>query len=481
MRNALLFCVAMASFATPAADDAPRPAVSVYFAEQKNALAAYQRRDVTAMLAAAQAMLVANPGHPPARYTLAAAQALAGRGDDALAGLEALADLGLVQQPRREPAFASLLDDPRFAAVEARFAANAQPRGKVRIVLEAKGLPGDFIPEAFARDDAGERTLFASVRQRRIVAVSDDGEVSDFVPASRHGLMSALGLHVVGDEVLVASSGMAEMRPADKALVGGAGVFAFARGDGELRGRWLLPPPTSGRGHAIGDLLPLADGRVLATDSGRGILWLLDRGTGHWYRLAGGPELAQTADWLGSPQGIADLGDGRFALADYTTGLWIVSDLSVHDGVPKPSQHAARGAAPRARSARRARAARVRRPRGAVRDRRPVRLEGRPRRDAERHEPAADSSPAVECRTNPHPPSGGARVGAPQLGRDHARRSRRPRVPVRREQPLVEVRREKRAAASRDVVAAGDHGGRPALIFSGRSRAARTSSTVIPA
>lgn len=338
MRNALLICLAMAPFATPAADAAPRPAVSVYFAEQKNALAAYQRRDVTAMLAAAQAMLVANPGHPPARYTLAAAQALAGRGDDALAGLEALADLGLVQQPRREPAFASLLDDPRFAQVEARFAANAQPRGKVRVVLAAQGLPGDFIPEAFARDEQGKRTLFASVRQRRIAAVADDGGVSDFVPQSRHGLMSALGVHVVGDELLVASSGMAEMRPADKALVGSAGVFAFARADGEPHGKWLLPPPASGPGHAIGDVLPLANGRLLATDSGRGIVWLLDRGSGHWYQLLGGPELAPTSDAIGSPQGIAALGSDRYAFADYTTGLWIVGEITVRDGAPSPDR-----------------------------------------------------------------------------------------------------------------------------------------------
>ncbi|HET7844299.1 MAG TPA: hypothetical protein VFL14_09130, partial [Xanthomonadales bacterium] len=207
----------------------------------------------------------------------------------------------------------------------------------VRVVLDAKGLPGDFVPEAFARDEPGARTLFASVRQRRIAAVADDGRVSDFAPAARDGLMSVLGLHVVGDEVLVASSGMAEMRPADASRVGSAGVFAFARDTGELRGRWLLPAPASGRGHAIGDLLPLAGGRVLATDSGLGIVWLLDRDSGHWYRLFGGPELAPTSDWIGSPQGIADLGDGAFAFADYTTGLWIARELEVVDGQPAPT------------------------------------------------------------------------------------------------------------------------------------------------
>lgn len=294
------------------------PHIASYFAEQRKALAAYEQRDVDAMRAAAQAMLAANPGHPPARYMLAAANALAGRGDDALAALEALADLGLVQQPRREPAFARLLDDPRFVAVEARFAENAKPRGEVRVVLEAKDLPGDFIPEAFARDEAGKRTLFASVRQRRIAAVSDDGAVSDFVPTGRDGLMSALGIHIVGDEVLVASSGMAEMRPGDAAAAGSAGIFAFDRVSGALRGKWLLPKPAEGRGLAFGDLLVSARGRVIATDSVGGGLYVLDRESGAWASVPAGG--------LGSPQGLAELGEERYAIADYTTGIWILDD-----------------------------------------------------------------------------------------------------------------------------------------------------------
>ncbi|HET7843361.1 MAG TPA: hypothetical protein VFL14_04375, partial [Xanthomonadales bacterium] len=136
MRFAILLFFAMPAFASNGAtgDTASKwPHVAVYFAEQRRALAAYEQRDVETMRAAAQAMLVANPGHPPARYVLAAADALAGRGDSAIATLEALAALGLVQQPRKEPAFARLLDDPRFVAVEARFAENAKPRGDVRV------------------------------------------------------------------------------------------------------------------------------------------------------------------------------------------------------------------------------------------------------------------------------------------------------------------------------------------------------------
>ena len=307
---ALVLCTLLAS----AADAEPR--VADYFAAQQRAFAAYEKRDAQAFLAGAKEMLAVHPDHPPAHYAYAAASALSGDAKTALRELGMLADLGLVQQPRREPAFAALLDDAAFKAIEARFAENAKPRGEVRVVLEAKGLPGDFIPEAFARDEAGKRTLFASVRQRRIAAVSDDGAVSDFVPTGRDGLMSALGIHVVGDEVLVASSGTAEMRPSDAALVGSAGVFAFARDSGELRGKWLLPKPAEGRGLAFGDLLVSANGRVVATDSVGGKLYVLDRESGGWAMLP--------AVGLGSPQGLVDLGADRYAIADYTTGVWIL-------------------------------------------------------------------------------------------------------------------------------------------------------------
>jgi len=324
----VLACAALPAHADPARDSDEFPHVSAYFDAQKRAFAAYEKRDADAFLAGAKAMLVANPGHPPARYALAAASALAGDADTALRELDALADLGLAQQPRREPAFAKMLDDPRFKAIELRFAENLKPRGTARVVLDAPGLPGDFIPEAFARDEAGKRTLFASVRQRRIAAVADDGSVSDFVPTARDGLMSALGIHVVGDEVLVASSGMAEMRPADTKLVGHAGVFAFAR-DGTLREKWLLPAPLPGRNQAIGDLLVLPGGRILATDSGGGAVYVLDRRVGHFFRLHGGLDLGAEADWFGSPQGMAALDATRVAFADYTTGIWVLSDIKV--------------------------------------------------------------------------------------------------------------------------------------------------------
>jgi hypothetical protein len=310
-------CVLVMSAGSAAASSAaaPWPDTIAYVEAQRAAVAAYQAKDTDAFLREAERALASNPGHPPARYLRAAALALAGQDDAALDELAALADLGLVQSPEREPAFAALADDARFRALLARFAANAQPLGEARVVVRAR-LAGDFVPEALARDRERDRILLGSVRQRRIVALDARGTARPFARGGE--LLSVFGMHVVGHELLVASSGFAEMRPAAPERIGDAGVHAFALASGEPRGRWLLPADGETR-HAIGDLLALADGRLLLSDSLEGALYVLDRATSRFSRVP-----APDTRFLGSPQGMAALDARRVAFADYTSGLWVV-------------------------------------------------------------------------------------------------------------------------------------------------------------
>jgi hypothetical protein len=314
---AALACAAALAGGVAAAADAPAPRVAEYFRAQAAAFDAVKAKDDARFLAEATRALDANPYHAPARYLRAAALLANGRADAALAELERLADAGLALGAAREPMFATLADDTRFRALAARFEANGKPSGAARVDLEISGLPGDFVPEGFQWDARHSEIVLGSVRQRRIVRVHSSGQVRELVPAAGDGLMSVLGLHVLGDEVVVASAGLPQMRPLDPTLNGRSALFAFALADGTLRRRYDVPA-TPGRESAVGDFLALSPRTLLATDSAAGRVLSLDRPSGRWVDAAP-PGL------LGSPQGLARLDPWRVVVADYSSGLWVLS------------------------------------------------------------------------------------------------------------------------------------------------------------
>lgn len=320
MRSALLGIALLAALAAaraaPSAIEPPgQPTGDTDVVEYEKAyvaaLKAYRGPRADVFLRAAQRVAALRPQHPPALYLLAGAQARAGAHDAALAQLTHLADLGLAFRADAEPAFAPLKDDPRFAAALARFAANLEPHGHAELVLEAK-LPGDFIPESLAYDAARERWLLGSVRQRRIAAVDADGRVAELVSPASNGLYSALGMAAVGEDLIVASSALREMQGADERSVGRCAVHAFALADGAPRGRW---PLSTGAVCALGDVLPLASSRVLASDSLGGGIYALNRATGRYAAVLAPGQLR-------SPQGMVVLDWQRIAIADYEAGLY---------------------------------------------------------------------------------------------------------------------------------------------------------------
>ena len=125
----------------------------------------------------------------------------------------------------------------------------------------------------------------------------------------------------------MASAGLEQARPADPALAGRSGIFVFALADGALRSKWLLPE--DGKPHGLGDFLMLPDGRVVASDSLSGQIWVLDPRTGQWReRLAAGV--------LPSPQGMALVDKGRVFVADWSAGLFTL-DIDGNEP-PKPAE-----------------------------------------------------------------------------------------------------------------------------------------------
>jgi sugar lactone lactonase YvrE len=275
----------------------------------RNAIKAYQSDNRPLMLSEAQAALALRPRSASLTYLVAAGLAWNGRADEAVTGLETLAGWGLTFQADKEPAFSSLSEDARFHSLTERFQANAQPMGEATVF---RGFDdGHFIPEGIAYDPQSDRLYLGSIHQQRIVYLGGDGKVTELVGPNADGLLSAFGMRLLGDHLLVATSGMPE-GGADEASIGRAGVLVFSKEDGQAKAaHWL---PDDGNKHVLGDLVVLGS-RVYASDSLSGELWQLDLESGAW-------SVRIEAGRLVSPQGLVLDASGRWLyLADYRRGL----------------------------------------------------------------------------------------------------------------------------------------------------------------
>ncbi|HRG17283.1 MAG TPA: hypothetical protein PLB00_14900, partial [Pseudomonadota bacterium] len=178
------------------------------FREHYAALKAAARgEDAALLLREADATHALAPDVPMVIWLRAAAQAANAQNDAALASLSQLAETGLAFNIAASPAFAALKANPRFEPLAQRFAENGAARGIVDLAFAASGLPNDFVPESILHDDANDRWLLGSVRHARIDAVDDRGGAYDLVAERSGGLLSALGMRLIGDTLWLASAG----------------------------------------------------------------------------------------------------------------------------------------------------------------------------------------------------------------------------------------------------------------------------------
>lgn len=295
---------------------APGPAPADYAEHYRAAIAAYQAGDGQAFLREAAAARQFRPDSPQAAYLLAAAQASNGQGPAALGLLAALASQGLFFEPAGEPAFAGLRLADTEPELLQQLAANGAPRGAVSTTFT---LDEDrFIPEGIARDEARGRFLLGSIHQRRIMAIGDDGQVSEFAAAGRGGLLSVFGMQVVAGSgsLWVATAGLRESGDIGAELIGRSGVLEFDLETGAPRRAFWLPE--DGRDHLLGDLQFVEAGVLLSTDSLTGELLRLDTDSGQFQPLVESGRMV-------SPQGLALSEDLHSVfVADYRGGIFRV-------------------------------------------------------------------------------------------------------------------------------------------------------------
>ena len=269
------------------------------------------------LLAEADARMPNHPGLMLMRARLAVG---AGQPGDAMAQLNRYAGAGLVMNLAGDRALAALAGHPDFDALAAVIEANRAPVGADR-VTEVARIDGPVIVESLIRDEARGRWLVSQVRGRTIVALAEDGTVSDFlVLGAAPEIGGVLGMTIDAEAGLL----WAATSPLPPAVYGlGADavlpppeLLKIDLTTGALLARLAAPPGALERG--LGDIVRAPDGTIHVADSVTGELLALRPGGSVL-------EVLLPAGTLGSPQGMVVTPDGlALIVADYSSGLWRV-------------------------------------------------------------------------------------------------------------------------------------------------------------
>ena len=220
-----------------------------------------------------------------------------------------------------DPDLESLRGSPELQSVVRKMTALEEPLGSSTVAFS---LPDKtLITERVAHDPKSGDFFVSSIRHRKIVRVSKDGVVSDFIEPGRDGFYSVVALDVdPARNALWASSDasprMEGFRDVDQGL---SFVAELDLATSKLRRR-IDPPQLSPAAH-LSDLAVGPSGELAVADPYTGRLYLLPAGADTLRVLVDAGPLA-------SPQGIAWSPDGKsLFVADYTQGI---ARVDVEDG-----------------------------------------------------------------------------------------------------------------------------------------------------
>ncbi len=280
---------------------------------ERQAAADYKAKDYAKFLENMKLASDLRPAHARLLYNLAAAYAINNKPEDALTVLERIAAMDLFFAVEKTEDFKSLLDLPRFKALQNEFALNQKAIGSSE---KAFTIPHkDLITEGVAYDSASKRFFVSSIHRRKIVAIDANGKTSDF-SLEADGLWSVSGMRVDDARKLlwVTTTAFPQMENFQKADDGRSGVFKYDLRSGKLLKKYLLSNETAK--HALGDLIIAKNGDVYASDSAAPNIYRIDSKRDEL-------EIFLTSDNFSSLQGLAFSPDEKILFAaDYSKGVF---------------------------------------------------------------------------------------------------------------------------------------------------------------
>ncbi len=272
--------------------------------------AAYQRGDKAAFLSIYEELARRRPGDIFTLYSLACARAVNGRADSAVRTLEEILVHRVASNLDLDGDFAAIRQTEGYKRVLAGMNALRKERvasGAARaFTIPEKG----FIAEGVAYDPVTRSFFVGSIRHRKIVRIDAAGKVSDFVPAARDGLLSALGMRVdaVRRTLWVATQAFPSMDGYRKDDPKPAAVLEFDVDSGRLRKRH--EPEGGGKTLACDDLTVGPDGTVYVNDGESSRIWTIPP--------RGALQVFLETDAFGGTQGLVASEDGRtLYVSDY--------------------------------------------------------------------------------------------------------------------------------------------------------------------
>jgi hypothetical protein len=293
----------------------------------KEAREAGDRGDKAAFLSLYEDLARRRPGEVFTLYNLACGQALNGQSAAALRTLEDIVARRVASNLDADADFESLRQTEGYKRVVTRMNALRQElvsSGAARAwTIPEKGM----IAEGVAHDPVTRSFFVSSIRRRKIVRIDPRGRITDFVPAGRDGLKSALGMRVDPKRraLWVVSAAGASMEGYKKGEPRAAAVFEYDVDSGRLRKQHV--PPSEGDPPGFDDLTLAPDGTVFVNDAFHSRVWKIPPG--------GALQVFLASEAFGGTQGMAVSADGRTLYVSDYRGLFAV-DLESRRVTPIP-------------------------------------------------------------------------------------------------------------------------------------------------
>lgn len=325
-RIILQICLAFLLVTGPATASGPdAPDLIRARAAFSEALAAHEAGDNGDAITLLREARSKRPNHPATLSVLAQIEALSGDKEAALTTLTDLADLhvspGDITQNEN---YASLKDDPRFAALAVRFTQNTAPKGEAtRFAVTPEKVA---LVESLAWDKETETLFLGSMAERKILKRDKEGDWRVFAEAAPHRLYSVAGMKLESREgILWVASPATDITPnLNEGEEGRSALFGFDVDTGHLAHKAELKDDAP---HWFGDLIALDNGNLLISDSVSNTLYLYDKDATVIL-----PYISD--DNFVSPQGLVmGADDTSLFVADYATGLF---EVNLMDGAVTP-------------------------------------------------------------------------------------------------------------------------------------------------